>query len=394
VFSTVAIVGLVAAAVVAWRVSASGSTEAQKPGGPAWTCNRTATSDDTLQREFAAANPGQTVCLAAGRYGTFRGGTKPGAVAVRARPGDAVSIAVDFNPAVNVRVEGVTVRTAFVGGPSRDVTLARSRFTGLAAVNVDQMADANVVFDRNTHADIDTCATCRQGRVHVEGDSGSPSGVVIRNSVFSGGNSDGVRADGDGVSIVGNEFTSIREEGSFHTDPIQIYGGTDVAIRGNFFHDNQVAAPIMMADGGAGNVVEDNVVAPGGYTWAIVWYSDDGSVIKHNTFADGECENQVRCGLVNVGEKDGAAPGRGTVFSDNVLGGIRSESASAFTADHNLTREPLAGDANVSGLPEYVGPGSRYRGYRLAPGSLGRRDASDGGDRGARIASNPGASPR
>jgi Right handed beta helix region len=389
---SIAVIAVLAVAGVAvWRVAASDST-VPTPGGAGWTCNRTAASDAALRSEFAAAKPGQTICLAAGRYGTFRAGMKPGPVAVRARPGDVASIELELDPAVNVRFEGLTVRTAFVGGESRNVTIARSRFTGLAAINVDRMADANIVFEHNTHADIDTCETCRQGRVHVEGDSGSPSGVVIRDSVFSGGNSDGVRADANGVSIVGNEFTGIREEGSFHTDPIQIYGGTHVVIRGNFFRGNHVAAPIMMADGGAANVVEDNVVAPGGYTWAMVWYSDDGSVVRHNTFADGECENEVRCGVVNVGEKDGAPAGRGTVFSDNVLGGIGSETGSGFTADHNVTREPLPGDANVTGVPAYAGPPTAYRGFRLAPGSLGRRDASDGSDRGARITSNGGAS--
>ena len=47
------------------------------------------------------------------------------------------------------------------------------------------------MFDGNTHADIDTCLSCFQGRLHIEGDSGHPSGVVVENSVFSGGDSDG-----------------------------------------------------------------------------------------------------------------------------------------------------------------------------------------------------------
>ena len=45
-------------------------------------------------------------------------------------------------------------------------------------------------------------------------------------------------------------------------------------IRGNYFHDNDVSAQIMMADGGGNNVVEDNVIAGTGYTWAITWLSD------------------------------------------------------------------------------------------------------------------------
>jgi hypothetical protein len=363
------------------------------PPEPPWRCDRTATTRAELRSEFAAATPGQTVCLADGRYGTFRAGRKPGTVAVRARPGAHARLALDLDPAVNVRVEGVTVTAAFVGGASRHVTIAGSRFTGLAVVDVDRMADADVVLEGNTHADVDTCPTCRQGRVHVEGDSGEPSGVVIRGSTFSGGNSDGVRADGHGVAIVGNEFTGMRsDEDPFHTDPIQIFGGRRVVIRGNHFHDNRVAAPIMMADGGAGNVVEDNVIAPGGYTWAVIWHSDRGSVIRHNTFADGACENDLPCGLIEVSSKEGSGRGRGTVIRDNVLGGVRTDGSAEFTADHNLSREPLPGPANVTGLPTYVGPPSRYDGYRLAPGSLGTGDASDGRDRGIRVAADSGAS--
>jgi hypothetical protein len=366
-----------AVAVAVWRIGAP---------GPPWSCERTADSDAALAREFGAAAPGETVCLAAGRYGTFRAGDKRGTVVVRPRPGVSASIALELDPAVNVHVEGVTVTAAYVGGRSRNVTISGSRFTGLAAVNVDHMENANIVFDRNTHADVDTCPTCRQGRLHVEGDSGAPSGVVIRRSLFSGGNSDGVRADANGVAILDSEFTGIREEGSFHTDPIQIYGGKHVVIRGNLFRDNEVAAPIMMADGGARNVVEDNVIAPGGYTWALVWRSDDGSMIRHNTFADGACDDGQQCGLVALGAKEGIAPGRGTVFRDNVLGGIRSDGTSAFAADHNLTREPVPGEANIIGAPAYVGPANRYAGYRLAPGSPGRGDGSDGSDRGIRVA--------
>jgi hypothetical protein len=378
---------IVGVALAVWRITS--------PDGAPYECNRAAANAAELGRQFAAAAPGETVCLAAGDYGTFRAGTKPGTVFVRPRPGDSVRLALHLEPAANVKIEGMTITEAFVGGRSRNVTIAASRFTGLAAIDAGQMADANILFERNTHADVDTCPTCRQGRVHVEGDSGAPSGVVIRDSRFSGGNSDGVRADANGVAIVGNVFTGMRSDvDPFHTDPIQIFGGRRVVIRGNFFLDNEVAAPIMMADGGERNVVEDNVIAGGGYTWALVWDSDDGSVIRHNTFADDACDNNLRCGLIEVGAKAGAPAGRGTVIRDNVLGGVRSDGTSQFTADYNLTREPLPGSANITGLPKFVGPPTRYAGYRLAPGSLGRGNASDGGDRGIRSAPDGRGSSR
>jgi hypothetical protein len=351
------------------------------------TCDRSASTAAALRREFALARPEQTICLASGSYGTFRAGSKPGVVTVRARPGATASMALDFEPAVNVRIDGVTVTSANIAGPSRNVTIANSTFTGIAVVNAENMVNANVVFDGNTHANIDTCAACYAGRLHIEGNSGHPSGVVVTNSVFSGGNSDGVRADADGIEIRGNEFFGLRDEEPFHTDPIQIYGGTRIAIRGNYFHDLHVSAAIMMADGGTHNVVENNVVAPGGYTWALTWLSDDGSIIRHNTFADGSCDFDNRCGIINLGAKPGEPVGHGTIIRDNVLGGISypdGDAGQIFTAEHNLSRDAIPGARNVTGLPTYVGPTDRYSGYRLAPGSLGERDATDGTDSGIR----------
>jgi Right handed beta helix region len=276
------------------------------------------------------------------------------------------------------------VTTADISGASRDITITRSRFTGQAVIHADQMVDAHIRLDRNTHANIDACGTCFAGRVHVTGDSGRPSGVVVSRSLFSGGASDGVRADANGVVIASNEFRGLSGAGDSHTDPIQIYGGTHVVIRGNYFHDNAVAAQIMMANGGDHNVVEDNVIAGAGYTWAMTWNSDDGSLIRHNTFANGACDAGVRCGTISLAgaAKPGARP---TVIRDNVITAIGSDGLGAgFVADHNLTALPTPGTANLRGAPRYVGPLKMYAGHRLAKGSLGTRDASDGADRGIR----------
>lgn len=351
------------------------------------TCDRAASTAKALTRQFRAATAGQTICLASGKYGTFRGGSKPGVVTVTARPGATARMALDFAPAINVRVDGVTVTSANIAGPSRNLTISHSNFTGIAVVDAQQMVNANVVFDGNTHADIDSCTGCYAGRLFIGGNSGRPSGVVVANSVFSGGNSDGVRADADGIEIRDNEFFGIRDENPYHTDPIQIYGGTRIAIRGNYFHDLHVSAAIMMADGGSHNVVENNVIAPGGYTWALTWYSDNESIIRHNTFADGECDFQKACGIIALGAKPGEPPGQGTIIRDNVLGGIGYPGRGRdrwFVAEHNLSRDPIPGASNITGLPTYVGPASRYSGYRLAEGSLGEQDASDGADTGIR----------
>jgi hypothetical protein len=359
-------------------------TSRGEPAAPAPRCDRTATTAAELGEQYHAAAAGQAICLASGDYGAFRGGRKPGVVTLRPRGSDRVTMSLDLNSTVNLRVEGVTVESAEIAGAARNVTIARSRFTGPAVVRADQLADADIRLERNVHDNIDVCAKCFAGRVHVTGDSGRPSGVVIARSLFRGGSSDGVRADANGVVIEGNEFSGLEGRGDSHTDPIQIYGGKGVVIRGNFFHDNAVAAQIVMANGGARNVVEDNVIAGAGYTWAMIWNADDGSVIRHNTFADGACHSGVRCGTISLAGAP-AGPARPTVIRDNVLTTVGSDGEGAgFVAEHNLVARPTPGRANVVGAPTYAGPPTIHGGYRLASASPGKGNASDGANPGIR----------
>jgi Right handed beta helix region/Bacterial TSP3 repeat len=356
-----------------------------QPSAPPWTCNRTA-DPSTLTAQWNAAQPGETICLAAGSYGTFRAGSKPGVVAVRPQAGAMPSMSLNFASAANVLVEGVTITGGTVSGTSRNVTVANSTFTGLFLVRASQMTNANIVFDGNTHSNIDTCTTCFQGRLHVDG--GTNSGIVIRNSLFSGGTSDGVRLDGDDVHVIGNRFLAFRNQDPFHTDPIQMYGGDRAVIRGNYFDNSggDISAYIMMADGGSGHVLENNVFAPGGHIFSLTWYSDDSSIIRHNTFVDGPCFANVRCGTLNLGAKPADDLGRGTVIRDNVVTAISADGngegggVSQFSSDHNLfVRQNPIGPGDIRGTPVYTGGGG-FGGFRLAAGSPGKGAASDGTD--------------
>lgn len=332
-----------------------------------------------MARAFEAAKAGQTICLAPGHYGTFRAGAKSGPVTVRSRSERSASMALAFDGAANVHIDHVTVTSADIA-TSRNVTVSHSRFTGIAVIRAGQIPNASIVFDANTHIGIDACSGCFAGRVHVVPAGPQPSGVTIEHSLFDGGTADGVRADAVGERVLDNEFRNFPDRGEAHTDPIQIYGGRHVLIRGNYLHGNAVSAPILMANGGAHNVVEDNLITGPGYTWAVTWLGDDGSIIRHNTFPDGACNFGVRCGIINLGGS-GAPTGSGTIIRDNVLGGVSGDSA-AYSADHNLTRIAIPGPANLTALPTYVRTGNGTASYRLAPGSRGAHGASDRTDPG------------
>jgi hypothetical protein len=368
------------------------------PGGRSWRCDRTATGGASLSGEFRAAKPGETVCMNGGDYGAFHGGTKPGIVTLRAERGASPSLSLDLNGANNIRIEHVTITGGVLSGGARNVTIAHSRFTGILIVD-QKTPDPNIVLDHNTHNNIPGSPNGYNARVHLDA-----PGVVVKNSLFSGGSSDGIKVgDAPHSQILGNEFTAFDEKEPLHTDPIQFYGnGAHTTIRGNWFHDMvNVSAMIMMADGGGPNVVEDNLFGPGaGHIYSLLWYSDDRSIIRHNTLLAGKCALGVRCGSIELGYKPEDDPGRGTVIEDNILTSIGAGGngeggrASSFSSNHNLLRsqKPI-GPGDVRGGPKYAGASLKsgdvgrrkaFAAYRLATGSRGRGNASDHTDRGIR----------
>jgi hypothetical protein len=357
----------------------------------AGSCNRSATNASTLASQFAAATAGQTICLASGGYGTFTGGQKSGMVTIRSASGRGAAMALNFTNVANVKVDSVTVTGGSMQGSTHDVTVSNSKFTSRFFVSANGMSNANVVFDGNDHLGVRAqSATVQPAQLMVDdGDSrAAPSGVVVRNSKFGGSatNADGIRCDvGNGMTIENNDFSAFDDVDPYHTDPIQIYGGKKCVIRRNFFHDmGGVSAYIMQADGGYQNIIEDNVFKGGaGVTYGITLYSDNGSIIRHNTFGRGVGGFNVPSGTLNVGHKSGQPAGSGTLIENNIIASV-SAAGSTYTARYNLTQSPVPGTGNIVGTPVFVGPLTTYAGYRLAAGSPGKGKASTGIDVGIR----------
>jgi hypothetical protein len=340
------------------------------PGGP---------SHGRVSHPMPAAK-GRTILLASGDYGVLSPGPSYAGVTIRARPGATVRASLDLSHAAHVRIEGLTIAGGTIGGDSHDVTVADSRFTGQLVIHADRMDRAGIVLERDTFAGIDVCAKCYEGRLHILGDAGRPSGIVVRDSVFGpGGDSDGIQDSADGVQIVGNEFVGVRPSPSGrHVDALQLYGQRETVIRGNYFHD--VATAIMAPNGADHELIEDNVFDTGGYPFAIMIGRDNGSIIRHNTApAFAGCSFGLPCGSLLLGSSDS----QGTVIRDNVLGRLSIRAGSVLAADdHNLIAEGGGGPEDLVGVPAFAGgahPSGRA-GFRLAPNSAGRGAASDGRD--------------
>lgn len=355
------------------------------PPRSAPSCDRKAGDSSELRSQWAAAKPGQTICLSTGDYGTFRAGSKSGVVAVRPQPNALPTMSLDFSGARNVRLEGLTIRGGSLTGDTRNVTLARNRFT--SHLQIIGLVHSNVVLARNTHNNIDSQPGEPPGRIHLAYSCSAHSGVTIRNSLLSGGDSDGVQA-GCGVNIVNNEFRNIQAGGGAnHTDNIQLIDAPGSVVRGNWIHASGETQGLGAYDGLVRATIEDNVVdirrASG-----IEIYSDRGSTVRHNTlkYYPPGCFFGEPCGAIDINRKSQDDAGEGTVVVNNVATAVIVQSGSTVAErHHNLVRRYVRrGDRRR--VPRFAGgssPGS-YGGFRLAGGSPGERAASDSQDVGIR----------
>lgn len=347
----------------------------------------------TLPSVVRRARAGDRVRLAPGDYGTFRGARKlRGRVRLIGPPDRGARIRLEFMGAAKLTLSRLTITGAELRGRTRDITVRNSTIPGQVVLRTGELRRANILFERNLHRGWDACRGCGEGRVFLPERTGSPSGITIRRSEFSGGMSDGILNGSNGTRIIRNVFHGL-EPGSpdgVHTDAIQLYGSKNTVIRRNFFYD--VPSGIMAPDGADHERIVDNVFRGdrGGYPFAIMIWSDRGSVIRHNTLADGDCAFNLPCGILSIGSKPGHPPGRGTVVQDNILSeiSIGSGQATLGRRSHNLIAHvPARGRREIRGRPRYVGgPQPRtWLGHRLRRRSPGKGNASDGKDRGARI---------
>jgi hypothetical protein len=299
---------------------------------------------------------------------------------------------VNFWRARNVTLDGLTIRGGqFTGSATKHITIRNSRFTAMLIFRETEagvISDADVLLDHNEYRDVMLPPASYAGRISLIYDlpAGQRSGVTISNSLFSGGNTDGIQSS-VGVDIIDNEFADLREKGpkdSAHTDSIQLLGAPGSVIRGNYFHG--VATGIVAYDGVRSATIEDNVIETD-RPWGIELYADHGSTIRHNTLRYGRCIFRLPCAQIDLTRKLANAPGRGTRVLDNVVNAINTNEGSTYAErSHNLVQVDAA-RSDLRGTASFVGGKhpTTYAGYGLAPGSPGKGAASDGLDVGARI---------
>jgi Right handed beta helix region len=334
-----------AAALLASVVASGCGGGSSKPGAappvtgadvePAGTCTSVASSVGEVQSKLTAASPGQTVCLADGRYPKLTlSARKRAEVTVRAQnPGRA------------------TIAGASLAGSH--VTLARFAILG-EAVTVQPGSDHITVADNRISRGY-------FGVVAGPTTTTPVSDVTIRGNKFQGpfGEDairanryhDGPDADPYGLLVQGNEFTNIRENGN-HSDCLQtVWTGDGLYFVRNYLHDNkcqglfvkdQTAEPQYGKVGPVVNVVaEDNLFLRNNAPCARPQPPNCGEVIYFQLF--GPITSFVmRRNTIWSPESEGAATLRdagwkGVTIEDNVIYRPWADTAAPFAAGYKAS---------------------------------------------------------
>jgi hypothetical protein len=383
-------------------------------------CDLNATTSN-FASQLAAAQPGQTLCLAAGNYGNFAGVTKtsPG-VTITAASGATPTLTLEIRQTSPVAawliLDHLTIQGGEISAPAHDLTFQNDTFTdklniwqnagNSACSNCPAMNNSNIVFNNDLFnmANNQSGSGGFEGRINLVNagnNDPSPAGVTIKNSKFTTGCADGIQvaSGGRGVTIgPGNEFFNLSQ-GSCgpHVDSIQFVGSDSPGpiITGNYFHGN--ATGIVAYDYSNSATVTNNVITNITQDSMLLAGFNNVSVVEHNTVVG----DSIICGYTHEGNACQAAIRNnitgGFEVGGTTIGGSTGSNPSFF--DYNLCTAGLcslgsisAGAHSLSGRPTYVGGTSptTYAGFALTSSSIGSNSASDGTDIGMATTNNTG----
>ena len=341
-----------------------------------------------------AATGGQTICLKSGNYGTWSGTDQ--AITVTAARGATPRMAIDFTTdAEGFTLDHLSGLGGYIGAGASDITIENSTFTasppytgaeGLTGLLDIQGAVTGIFIKHDNFTyPYQSAPSGYNSKLFLNTEGASPgSAVTVENSSFANGDLDGIHfGGGSGDLIENNFFTNLCDRGVNHTDNIQFQSGTEINIIGNYIREARACPTqgITSYDGGTrGLLIEDNVVDVA-RNWGIELYSDEASIVRHNTLiwhppSYAQFPNDGGTGQIDIDRKSQDPAGHGTKVYDNLTTDVDFSNGSTGSQYGNVSGERA----------EFVGPLDRYSGYALSSQSpVGIRAASDGSDAGARI---------
>ena len=366
------------------------------------TCNFNSTPS-SFASDVSAATTGQTVCLASGNYGTWTGTNK--AITVEAASGASPQMQIDFaSGASGFTLSGMTNMSGIIDGPANNLTVENSTFTGSLLVSWDTgIGMSNVVINHNSfdwnaysaNTPYNAKIALNEVATPTTGTLSKPS-IIVENNDIENGDLDGIHVGGGaGMIIRNNYFNNLCDRNINHTDNIQFEGGSQTNVEGNYIYTpgpepstGCVAGGIDSYDGETnGVIIEDNVVDVT-RDWGIELYSDNGSIVRHNTvvyhpnsysaFNSGD-------GQIDIDRKSQDPAGTGTHVYDNV-GTAEFNNGSTGTANNNTDPSTVTYVSPCAKGCTYGAP-VVHDNYLLAPGSAGVGVADNGSNTGIFAAS-------
>lgn len=400
-------------AVVAAVAAAAAGAIILGGGGPG-VCNVNATTAN-FATQVAATNPGQTLCLASGDYGTFNGVSKssPG-ITIREQDGATATFST-INMKTGAQwftVDGIDFTYGEVCGPANNITIRNAiahrgvQFNpgpGPSRNNVcssaPAMSNSNVVLDNlDFPFDAAGCTgnnpTCQgaEGRVMFNfGDTSAMAGITIKGSRFHGNCADGIQFTGTGagrgVTIGGggadhNEFDNILQGGCApHADSIQICdGGSFLTVSGNYIHDNSTGLVGFCGASPSNFVFTKNVLEGLTASGGLCIGNSNGSVVEHNVF-------DVNAHTYLCNNQSGSADDDIVWWNNVQAANPTVQDAGTYASgspnyNYCFSGATCAGANSLNGAPAptFVGGTSptTYAGYFLSSGTRGTSAASDG----------------
>jgi hypothetical protein len=360
-------------------VASSGSTS----------CNLNATPSN-FSSQVSAASAGQTICLASGNYGTWNGVNK--AVTITAASGASPQMVIAFGSGDGgFTLDHIANLSGTIFGGS-NITIQNSTFSSasctIGCLDIEGSM-SNVVINHDTFSyPYQSTSSGPNSKVFLDTSGSSPgAAVTLENSYFANGDLDGIHfGGGSGDLVKDNFFANFCDRNVNHTDNMQFEGGTQIAIQGNYIYtpgptssSGCVAGGIVSYDGGTNGVLIENNVVDTTRDWGIELYSDQSSIVEHNTvvyhpqsysaFNSGD-------GQIDIDRKSQDPAGTGTHVYDNVAT-VDFTNGSTGTADHNTNPSTVSYASPCSSGCTY-GSTRVHDNYLLAAGSPGVGAADNG----------------
>ena len=348
-------------------------------------CTQTLNAGANVGSAISSAAPGSTICLNDGSYSgfTLNGVSKNPRVSVKSiNPlGASFTGTLNFSGNSNgVTMDGFTFTgISITGASTRESTFRNYNQTGKFLIDGVTTATPNILLENFTHNNV-AAAAASNARIHFSFSGRSSPVATIRGATIDGGCADGIQS---GVPfIIENSRLMNMQVGSCpndpHTDALQLYGGpfAGTVIRNNYFYRN---VQVLAAYDGVDRVlIENNIFDPGPSgerrPCQIELYSDDSSIVRHNTVLD----RGSGYGSICVDRKSTDDAGFGTIIENNIAISISVNNGSSLALrNKNLVRSGAA-SSDISGAPTFAGGATPTdtSGFVLAAGSLGKGAAS------------------